>query len=190
MVIPPPPLSHTKESDLTMNEKPARPAGLTDGQLLCVAVLARECAEKWLFQILESRTATPLQSGDASLDSETEKMLREYLWFNHGHQGIYGDDGEMQCGQCAPVWDYRRAPLANVVRQALKAREAVNLAVLVKAQEAQSGDASEMRQLISAWRAKAMALDGIHATMGTGWWQCAKELEDRLASVPRSEEPK
>ena len=30
---------------------------------------------------------------------EDEKLLRELLWLNHGcgFEGIYGDDGEMQC---------------------------------------------------------------------------------------------
>lgn len=64
---------------------------------------------------------------EPDLDVETERRLREYLWLNHGHQGQYGDDGEMQCGHCAPMWDYRRAPLAKVVTQALKANYETNL---------------------------------------------------------------
>lgn len=31
---------------------------------------------------------------------EGERTLRRLLWLNHGHIGLYGDDGEMQCGQC------------------------------------------------------------------------------------------
>ncbi len=26
--------------------------------------------------------------------------LRMILWLNHGHGGIYGDDGEMRCAEC------------------------------------------------------------------------------------------
>lgn len=59
-----------------------------------------------------------------------EGLLREYLWLSHGHGGVYGDDGEMQCGQCRPVWDYKRAPLGDVIRAASEARGTVNLDTL------------------------------------------------------------
>ncbi len=32
--------------------------------------------------------------------SRTELTLRRLLWLRHGHDGLYGDDGEMQCGHC------------------------------------------------------------------------------------------
>lgn len=59
-----------------------------------------------------------------------ERDVRAYLWLSHGHQGMYGDDGEMQCVECAPygVMDYKRQPLADVVRAASQARIDVNLA--------------------------------------------------------------
>lgn len=46
-----------------------------------------------------------------------EYEIRKYLCFSHGHSGQYGDDGELQCSQCAPygLWDYRRAPLQQVI---------------------------------------------------------------------------
>jgi hypothetical protein len=45
-----------------------------------------------------------------------DRKYRQLLWSSHGHEGQYGDDGEMQCGKCAKygVWDYKRAPLADV----------------------------------------------------------------------------
>lgn len=45
-----------------------------------------------------------------------EQEVRHLMWIHHGHQGIYGDDGEMQCGECSKYgcWDYRNAPLAEV----------------------------------------------------------------------------
>jgi hypothetical protein len=51
---------------------------------------------------------------DNGVDEATITRLREFLCFSHGHAGQYGDDGELQCGQCAAfgAWDYRRAPLA------------------------------------------------------------------------------
>jgi len=38
--------------------------------------------------------------------------LRELLWTSHGHQGLYGDDGEMQCGMC-PL-DFKRDPVNRI----------------------------------------------------------------------------
>lgn len=43
---------------------------------------------------------------------EIEMLLRREWWINHGHLGIYGDDGEMQCGECRV--DYKRDPLERV----------------------------------------------------------------------------
>ena len=74
------------------------------------------------------RVVAPQQ--EQALDAETEQRLREYLWLSHGHRGVYGDDDEMQCGECAPMWDYRRSPLTDVIRQAIKARREVNIAAL------------------------------------------------------------
>lgn len=71
------------------------------------------------------------QPPPSALPADVAQQLREYLWLSHGHQGVYGDDGEMQCDQCAPVWDYKRAPLADVVTAAIAARRAVNLASLM-----------------------------------------------------------
>lgn len=47
--------------------------------------------------------------------------IRESLWLGHGHGGVYGDDGEMACGQCMPNHDYKRQPLIDCVRAAMKA---------------------------------------------------------------------
>jgi hypothetical protein len=56
------------------------------------------------------------------------ETARRLLWLRHGHTGLYGDDGEMQCGQC--VLDFKRQPLdeieANFKRQALKALAAIS----------------------------------------------------------------
>jgi hypothetical protein len=45
---------------------------------------------------------------------EAEQALRNEWWLSHGHDGLYGDDGEMQCSQCGA--DYKRDPL-DVLRQ-------------------------------------------------------------------------
>lgn len=47
---------------------------------------------------------------------EIEKEYRRYMWLHHGHDGLYGDDGEMQCGHC--MLDFKRAPLL-VIREKL-----------------------------------------------------------------------
>lgn len=48
---------------------------------------------------------------------ETERRIRVYLWLSHGHKGVYGDDGEMQCGECLPfgAYDYKREPLGKLM---------------------------------------------------------------------------
>lgn len=55
--------------------------------------------------------------------SEAELMLRREVWLLHGHQGLYGDDGEMQCAECN--LDYKRAPVEGIVEciQALGLRK-------------------------------------------------------------------
>lgn len=59
--------------------------------------------------------------------------LRELLWLSHGHDGLYGDDGEMQCWRCGGL-DFKREPVGRIETvfheqalknylEALKARE-------------------------------------------------------------------
>lgn len=44
---------------------------------------------------------------------DLEQELRFQMWVSHGHNALYGDDGEMQCCKCNP-FDYKRAPLDKV----------------------------------------------------------------------------
>jgi len=44
--------------------------------------------------------------------NDENRRLRKLLWLIHGHQGLYGDDGEMQCGQCQI--DYKRDPIETI----------------------------------------------------------------------------
>lgn len=44
-----------------------------------------------------------------------EKALRELLWLRHGCAGLYGDDGEMQCGVC--LIDFRRDSVESIVKR-------------------------------------------------------------------------
>jgi len=51
--------------------------------------------------------------------------VREILWLNHGHSGLYGDDGEMQCGACMEdswpekLWDYKRTDIVSLTKKAM-----------------------------------------------------------------------
>lgn len=50
---------------------------------------------------------------------EIERKYRIHLWLSHGHKGMYGDDGEMQCYSCAKdgnSGDYLRCPLDEAER--------------------------------------------------------------------------
>src|SRR3990170_4300361 len=51
------------------------------------------------------------------------QAVRKWLWLNHGHQGQYGDDGEMQCAACLRygVVDYKRDALERLLGAAGKA---------------------------------------------------------------------
>lgn len=44
--------------------------------------------------------------GGVSISSDAMIRIRRFLWFHHGHTGLYGDDGEMQCGTCGK--DFKR----------------------------------------------------------------------------------
>ena len=45
------------------------------------------------------------------------ESLKKALWLRHGHQGMYGDDGEMQCGACAPfgLLDWKRSSVEDIL---------------------------------------------------------------------------
>ena len=43
---------------------------------------------------------------------ESEMILRRLLWLRHGCDGLYGDDGEMQCGRC--MIDFKRDPAEQI----------------------------------------------------------------------------
>jgi len=53
-----------------------------------------------------------------------EFKYRRELWLNHGHEWLYGDDGEMQCSSCMKygVWDYKRDDLEKIEKAVMLAR--------------------------------------------------------------------
>lgn len=65
---------------------------------------------------------------------DIELRIRRFLWLNHGHGNVvYGDDGEMQCPVCDP-YDFRRAPLEQVVGAAEEALFESRLVALMEQQ--------------------------------------------------------
>ncbi len=48
---------------------------------------------------------------------ELEYELRRTLWLNHGHQGLYGDDGEMQCNMGGCMIDFKRLPWKEILER-------------------------------------------------------------------------
>lgn len=69
------------------------------------------------------------------IDMEEEIMiLRRLLWLNHGHKWPYGDDGEMQCGECAITFgffDWKRTPVKEIEKRISK----YNLRVMCLSEE-------------------------------------------------------
>ena len=56
---------------------------------------------------------------------EENHVMRAWMWLNHGHKGMYGDDGEMQCGMCHEqygFWDWKRTPLKEILDCMTKAQ--------------------------------------------------------------------
>lgn len=41
--------------------------------------------------------------------------LRVRLWASHGHDGLYGDDGELQCSRCG--LDFKRADFEDILNR-------------------------------------------------------------------------
>lgn len=78
----------------------------------------------------------PTQEG-VLLPKWLDIKIRQFFWQNHGHDGIYGDDGEMQCGQCIKygLTDYKRAYLGDVVNVALRSRLEVNTLKFMREKE-------------------------------------------------------
>lgn len=76
----------------------------------------------------------------SSAPAETEMELRRLMWLSHGHHGIYGDDGEMQCAECGRFgcWDYKNAPLDEVRATFYKAKESLMLAASKSSAEGES----------------------------------------------------
>ena len=52
------------------------------------------------------------EAPDLGLSRKDALHLRRLFWLGHGCTGLYGDDGEMQCGDCGI--DFRRMRVAEI----------------------------------------------------------------------------
>ena len=57
--------------------------------------------------------ASRVRAGEIAIE-ENEK-LRMLLWLRHGCDGLYGDDGEMQCSKC--MIDFKRDRADDIERK-------------------------------------------------------------------------
>jgi hypothetical protein len=84
----------------------------------CKAQLELECCAVTIVEAYRSALAA---SQARLTEAANEKELREWLWLNHGCSihALYGDDGEMQCGNGRPrhlSLDFKRQALSVLVR--------------------------------------------------------------------------
>jgi hypothetical protein len=71
-------------------------------------------AEKPLWDKFIASLSSPLEEGK-ELPSDEEIILRKLLWIRHDSEhfaGLYGDDGEMQCGICGI--DFKRMSAQDI----------------------------------------------------------------------------
>ena len=71
-----------------------------------------------------TRVVDAIAQALAAARAEADRDWRQALWLGHGHLGLYGDDGEMQCAKCRPMWDYKRGSIFDTVHAALCAARA------------------------------------------------------------------
>jgi len=92
----------------------------TERMRVLVKDLAKVCADGFGTEVRSQwpgSFAEIVEEFEAALASsegpDNEIMLRRGLWASHGHAGIYGDDGEMQCGECGI--DYKRDSVESII---------------------------------------------------------------------------
>ncbi len=108
-----------------------------------------------------------------------ELRVREFLWLIHGHDGLYGDDGEMQCSICRA--DYKRDPLEQLIE---KARTAIQAFVAEYRQRAERAETQRDEWIgrSSEWQHKAM-----DAEDQVGVWKAAMKKEGLIKHIAELE---
>lgn len=64
---------------------------------------------------LPEETIMANPSAERKIAERDETILRRLLWLRHGCGGLYGDDGEMQCGVCGI--DFLRDPASLIEKR-------------------------------------------------------------------------
>lgn len=161
------------EETLTLMQMLADEKGKTETAHATLAASEQKCAE--LAAALDSAITELQSSEDASARewgesprnvterfvdtsaillayrAQVERELRRTLWLNHGCVALYGDDGEMQCGDC--LTDFKREALSELFVKVLYHAEKVV--------------ERETRQRIEA------------VLQSEGWWHVAWEYIER-----------
>lgn len=108
--------------------------------------LEREVAKGFTVEVADvtNDAATLAECGRLRAEVErlegAENLVRKLLWLQHGHDGLYGDDGEMQCAECIPfgALDYKREPLDRLA-EAVRAVNAKRLDVARRGRGEEAG---------------------------------------------------
>jgi cell division protein FtsB len=83
--------------------------------------------------------------------------IRKFLWLNHGHKSVYGDDGEMQCSACMPNWNYKEMDIETVVRVAVGSL-LEQIAVLTAEKTLWKATAGDEAEGLESWKKEAETL--------------------------------
>lgn len=104
------------------------------------------------------------------VEQAVEQRDRYNFWASHGHEGIYGDDGEMQCQECHV--DYKRDAFAIVLAASTKAKLEWRERIV---REARLEELTELR-----WRTRKKDYD-LHPVI-------ASYVDDRIAALAPAHE--
>lgn len=72
-----------------------------------------------LSELMAGNLRIELDATREALQQAEQKVLeiRKRLWLNHGHDGLYGDDGEMQCNLGGCMLDFKRDSLEKIINR-------------------------------------------------------------------------
>lgn len=99
-----------------MSDKPSR-KGLQRQVKEDVVALANEVVGRMRLDLDAMENRADVAEAALSEAKQLEFAIRQKCWLSHGHNLLYGDDGEMQCSKCAS-WNYKNAPLLDTVNSA------------------------------------------------------------------------
>jgi len=118
------------------------------------------------------------------ISESSEDALRRYLWASHGHRGLYGDNGEMQCGECCKfgALDYKKDPIDDVIKAAINAREDVNYKILTQAPTSKSACKLSREELIEIIMRKMPLKFFLNSEGQKEWKKFSVKLADAILS--------